>query len=104
MICPVAYQSQLLLGHLKTYKEVQSSTISNWVKLVFKMAENDISLYKVHSCRSASTSKAKTLGMSLKDRCQWSVASTWQRHYNKEIVNTRESSEFETVILNKALN
>ena len=57
--------------------------------------------------RSASTYKAKVLGMSLKDilkRGQWSGASTWQRHYNKEIVNTRKSSEFEIVILKNALN
>ena len=59
------------------------------------------SLYKAHSCRSAPTSKAKVLGVSLKG--QWSGASTWQRHYNKEIVNTRKSSEFETVILNNIL-
>ena len=45
--------------------------------------------------------------MSLKDmfkRGQWSGASTWQRHYNKEIMNNKESSEFETVVLNSALN
>ena len=79
-------QNQLLLSHLKPYKEVQSSTIANWVKLVFKMARIDTSLYKTHSCKSASTSKDKVLGMSLKDilkRGQWSGASTWQRHYNK---------------------
>ena len=36
--------------------------------------------------------------MSLKDileRGQWSGPSTWQRHYNKKIVNTRKSPEFE---------
>ena len=77
------------------------------MKLVLKIAEIDTSLYKAHSCRSGSTSKAKVLGISFKDilkRGQWSGASTWQRHYNKEIVNTRESSEFETVIFNNALN
>ena len=92
---------------MRPYKEVKSSTVVNWVKLVLKMAGIDTSLYKAHSCRSASTSKAKVLGISLKDilkRDQWSGASTWQRHYNKEIVNTRESSEFETVIFNNALN
>ena len=100
-------QNQLLLSHLKPYKEVQSSTIANWVKLVLKMEGTDTSLYKAHSCRSALTSKAKVLGMSLKDilkRSQWPVVSTWQRHNNKEIANTRESFEFETVILNNVLN
>ena len=100
-------QDHLLLSHMRPYEEVQSSTIANWMKLVLKMAGIDTSHYKAHSCRSASTSKAKVLGISLKDilkRDQWSGASTWQRHYNKEIVNTRGSSEFETVVFNKALN
>ena len=34
---------------------------------VLKMAGNDAKLHKAHSCRSASTSKAKVLGISLKD-------------------------------------
>ena len=92
-------QDQLLLSHMRPYKEAQSPTIANWGKLVFKMVGIDTSLYMAHSCRSASTSKAKVLGISLKDilkRGQWSGASTWQRHYNKQIVITRESSEFET--------
>ena len=81
--------------------------MANWVKLVLIMAGFDTSPYKVHSCRSASTSKAKVLGMSLKDilkRDQWLCALTWQRHCNKEIVNTKESSKFETVIFKNALN
>ena len=61
-------QNQLLLSHMRLYKEVQSSTIANWVKLVLKTAGIDTSLYKykAHSCRSASTSKAKVLGISFK--------------------------------------
>ena len=99
--------NQLLLSHLKPYKEVQSSTIASWVKLVLNMAGIDGSLYKAHSCRSAPYSKAKALGISLKvilKRGQWSGVSTWQSHCNKGIVNTRESSGFETVILSNALN
>ena len=74
-------QIQFLLSQVKPYKEVQSSTIANWVKLVLKMAGIDTSLCKAYSCRSASTSKAKVLSISLKDilkRGQWSGASTWQ--------------------------
>ena len=81
-------QNQLLLSHLKSYKDVHSSTIANWVKLVLKMVGVDTSLYKAHSCRSASTSKVKVLGVSLKDilkRGQWLGASTWQRHCNKTL-------------------
>ena len=52
-------QDQLVLSHIRPYKEVQSPTIADRVKLVFKMAGNDTSRYMAHSCRSASTSKAK---------------------------------------------
>ena len=72
-------QNQILLGHMRPYKESQISTIANLVKLVLKMAVNDTSLYKAHCCRSASTSNDKVLGISLKDilkRGQWSWAST----------------------------
>ena len=46
---------------------------------MLKIAGIDTSLYKERSLRSASTSKAKVLGISLKDilkRGQWSEAST----------------------------
>ena len=61
-ICPVAYSrsKNFLLSHMRPSKEVQSSTIANWVKLVLKMAGIVTSLYKAHSCRSAS------MGISLK--------------------------------------
>ena len=45
--------------------------------------------------------------MTLKDilkRDQWLGLLTWQRHYNKEIINSRESYVFEAIILKKALN
>ena len=81
-------QNQLLLSHLSPHKEVKSSTISNWVKQVLKLSGIDVSKYQAHSCRSASTSKAKVLGLSVKEileRGRWSSKSTWQRFYNKEI-------------------
>ena len=81
-------QNQLLLSHLNPHKEVKSSTISNWVKQVLKLSGIDVSKYQAHSCRSASTSKAKVLGLSVKEileRGRWSSKSTWQRFYNKEI-------------------
>ena len=60
-------QNQFLLSHMKPYKEVQSSTIANRVKLVLKMTGIDTALSKAHSCRSASICKAKVPGISLKD-------------------------------------
>ena len=45
-------------------------------------------MFTSHSVRAASTSKAKTLGISLSQilkKGQWSKESTWQKFYNKEI-------------------
>ena len=93
-------QTHFLLSHLRPHKEVQKSTISGWVKLVLKNSGIDISHFKAHSCRSASTSKAKVMGLSLEDvlkRGQWSGKSTWQKHYHNPIV--RENKNFESVVL-----
>jgi len=87
-------QNQLLLSHLNPHVEVKSSTISNWVKLVLKFSGIDVAKYQAHSCRSASTSKAKALGLSLNEilqRGQWSNESTWQKYYNKQIENQPRS-------------
>lgn len=47
------------------------------------------------------------LGIALKDilkRDQWLGLLTWQRHYNKKIINSRESYVFKAIILKKASN
>ena len=46
---------QLLLSPLKPHREVVNSTISGWVKLVLKEAGIDTTIFKAHSCRSASS-------------------------------------------------
>lgn len=81
---------QLLLGTVKPHNEVAKSTISGWVKIVLRNAGIDTNIFKAHSSRSASTSKAKIGGCSLQDilkRGQWSGKSTWQKHYHKTVVN-----------------
>ena len=51
-------QTQLLLGTIRPYKEVVSSTISGLVKTVLKVAGVDVNIVKGHSTRAASTPKA----------------------------------------------
>ena len=100
-------QCQLLLSHLKPHKEVQKSTISGWVKLVLKLAGIDISLFKAHSCRSGSTSKAKVMGLSMEavlKRGQWSGKSTWQKHYFNPIEDKEPCFESTILKCTNALN
>ena len=58
-------KNQLLLGTVKPYVEVVSSTIARWLKNVMKDAGIDVSVFKGHSVRWASTSKAAAQGFSV---------------------------------------
>ena len=51
--------SRLLLSYVKPYGPVSSDTISRWVKFVLQSSGIDVNIFKPHSTRSASTSKAK---------------------------------------------
>ena len=72
-------QTQLLLGTMRPCKEVVSSTNSGWVNALLTLAGVDINIFKEHSTRPASTSKATVSGLSLCEilkRGSWSSAST----------------------------
>ena len=82
-------QTQLLLGTIRPYKEVVSSAISGWVKTMSKLAGMDVNIFKEHSTRAASTSKATVSGLSLGEileRGSWSSASTQQKFCKKYII------------------
>ena len=64
------------------------STISDWLKKVLKSSGVDVSLFKAHSTRLATTSKASASGLSMiktSERGTRSNKSTWQRFYKKDI-------------------
>ena len=50
--------SQLLLSYVKPYKPLSRDTISRWVKAVLQYSGIYVTIFKPHSTRSASTSKA----------------------------------------------
>ena len=86
-------RSQLLLSFIQPYVEVSSSTVSRWIKETLKLAGIDVFIFKGHSTREASPSKASKAGLSLADilaRGSWSSSSTWQRFYNKQIMNEND--------------
>ena len=49
---------QLLLSYIKPHAEVHGSTVSRWIKGILKEIGVDVDVFKDHSTRSASTSKA----------------------------------------------
>ena len=93
-------KTQLLLNYIKPHSPVKTCTLSDWICEVLKYAGVDIKTFKSHSVRSASTSNAKSLGVSTKQilkRVRWSSKSTWQKFYNKEI-GSHEGTKFESIL------
>ena len=71
------------------HNAVVSCTISGWLKKTFKQAGINTDLFKAHSTRSASSSKAsvgRTPLVEILKRRSWSHHCTWQRFYNKHII------------------
>ena len=81
-------ETQLFISYTKPHAKVGISTISRWIKFTMALAGLDVSVYKSHSVRAASTSKAWELGVSLDEiipTAGWASADTFARYYKKQI-------------------
>jgi hypothetical protein len=81
-------QSKLLISYVKPYLPVTRDTISRWMKTVLARVKIDTSIYKAHSVRSASVSKAKENLMPVSkilSKAGWSNSKTFARFYDKKI-------------------
>jgi integrase len=81
-------ETQLLISHIKPHKAVKTCTIASWLKNALTNAGIDTSVFKAHSTRGASTSKANKFGISvgqIMKQANWRSANTFQRFYNKPI-------------------
>ena len=94
---------QLLVSFKKPHKEVNSQTISRWLKMVMEKAGIDKS-FTAHSTRHASTPKARLKGLNIstiKGTAGWSKASssTFAKFYDRPVQRLEES--FAEVILSQ---
>lgn len=83
--------SQLLLSHVKPHGPASKDTISRWCKNILKFAGIDVSKFKAHSTRSASTSFLAERTVNIKDimtSAGWSNEMAFQRYYHKPVDNT----------------
>ena len=83
-------EPQLFVSYQKPHKKVTKSTVSRWVKLMLRKAGIDISMYKAHSTRAASASKASSfvpIDKILKAG-GWSNDSCYNKHYKLTTVET----------------
>ena len=81
--------SQLLLSLIEPHKAISTSTVSRWIIEVLGLVGINTETLTAHSTRSASSSKAKILGVPTKKiprRGHWSKAITFEKFYNKEIL------------------
>ena len=86
--------AQLFLSYKKPHEPVTKPTLARWLKSVLDSAGIDISLYKAHSTRAASTSKAGMAGIRLEEivkQGNWSSSSTFERYYRKPIDSCEKS-------------
>ena len=97
-------KEQLLLSYINPHKPVVTCTIARWLKMIMAKSGIDVSVYKAHSTRSASTSKAKTQGVTTEEilhRANWSKAATFYRFYNR---GTDVQSKFQNSVLSTEIN
>lgn len=95
-------EDQLFVSFLKPHKAVVSSSVARWIKEIMRAAGIDVSVFKPHSTRSASTSWACRQGVSIPDILKtgdWASATTFQRFYNRPVLH----SSFAQAILDGAL-
>lgn len=81
-------ESHLLITHQKPHKKASRDTIRRWIQQMMLKAGISINVYKPHSTRSATASKAKVSNASLAEIMQtagWSSAATFARFYDREI-------------------
>ena len=90
----------LILSYAYPHYPVKSATLARYVKDMLGCAGIDLTVFTTHSTRSASTSKANNLGLSLKDISKaagWRGPSTFQRFYKFKV-----SKNFGTELLKAA--
>ena len=78
----------LVLCAQAEYQPMVTALIANWVKQTMTLAGIDTEKFKTHSCRTATTSKAKAQGLSIAQilsTAKWSNATTFKRFYDREI-------------------
>ena len=96
-------ETQLLISYIKPHKAVRSCTIANWLKKLLTKAGIDTEIFKPHSIRGASTSKAMKYGVSVKQILQaanWKSENTFERFYHRQVTeNTGGGTAFTEGVL-----
>lgn len=94
---------KLFISFKKPYVEICSQTISRWLKTTLSKSGIDISIFKGHSTRHASTSSALSSGVNIetiRKTAGWTKDSeVFAKFYNRLVV--KDGCQFAISILNK---
>ena len=91
--CKVDYiNKNLIITYGKPHKNVSAESIWRWVKEELTHAAIDTNIYKPHSCREPSSSKAKS---EFQDQKKWNKVASQQIvllkiFYDKNIINKQK--------------
>ena len=83
-----------MLGYIKPYVEVSSSTVSQWIKEPLKFSGIDATTFKGHSTQAVSSSKVGRTRLSVSailNEGSWSQMSRLERVHNKPIISGNEA-------------
>ena len=97
--------SKLFLSYVNPHKPVGKDTTARWVREMLSRSGINPNIFKPHSKRSASTSKAFSKGASLNEVLKmgnWSNESVWQRFYHREFSTAEKYQKL--ILKDKALN
>jgi hypothetical protein len=86
--------SRLFISFTKPHAAVSKATVARWIKTVMTLAGVDTSVFKAHSVRAASTSKAKHCFVPVQQILKtagWSNAETFERFYHRPVQNSEDA-------------
>ena len=98
-------QGRLMITYRKPHKEASSDTLSRWIKGELSNAGIDVTIFQAHSCRAASTSKARQQGIKISEilkRGCWSRENTFIKFYDKDIIKSNcNDFDYSSVVLSQ---
>ena len=74
----------VFISYIKPHKAITSQRLANWIKVIMEEAGIDITTFKAHSVRGASSTAAIEKGVMISDilqKADWSRESTFKRFY-----------------------
>ena len=96
--------SKLILSYAKPHKPISRDTLARWTITVMGLAKLDVTKFKSHSTRGASTSAAKRLGVPLNlimRHASWRSATSFANFYDKKL--EEDTTQVANAILANAL-